>query len=111
MADKLGMFYPLESDDERAIIPGNALLFQHKNAAGTWTRTGHISILLRVDDDAEEFNTVGGNEGNRVKVGNRSRKRSKDLIGFINPFPSVEQQADFERGLIVANSVDKLSTR
>jgi len=121
-----GWFYPLESKEPIALIPGNALLFQHQSN-GHWTRTGHISLIARVGSGVApiaaigapkaqevlgmQFNTFGGNEGNRVKFGIRSDK-SKDLIGFINPFPPDEQPLDFERGIILnARSVENDTTR
>jgi hypothetical protein len=110
-AKKNGWFHPIRTENAAAYIPGNALLWQYKRRDGSWTRTGHISILARVDDDNREYNTVGGNEGNRVKFGKRS-DRSKNLIGFINPFPENEQPHDFERGTLNrAGKVEGSSTR
>jgi hypothetical protein len=103
-AKKEGWFFPLDSKNSRAIIPGNALLFQHKKRSGAWTRTGHIALIARTNKDGRTFNTIGGNEGNRVKFGVRTIQ-SKDLIGFINPFPDDEQPLKYERGTIKAPRV------
>jgi len=103
-ATKAGWFYSLNSDDYRARIPGNALLWQHGN------RTGHVSIIARVSESGDKFNTFGGNEGNRVKFGVRDMN-SRDLAGFINPFGDDEQPKDFERGLVESNKVEGGATR
>jgi len=124
LAEKNGWFYPLDSKDPRAYIPGNAFLIQHKGPKGNWTHTGHIALIARVafggecapnvvspaPSQAMKFNTVAGNEGNRVKFGIRTIK-CKDLVGFINPFPEEEQPLDFERGIIQAQSVERATTR
>jgi len=109
-AEAKGWFYPLDSTDPRARIPGNALLWQHGD------RTGHISLIARVGERSRpagapmQYNTIGGNEGNRVKFGIRD-ERSHGLVGFINPFGPDEQPPDFERGIIAAKSVEGLKTR
>ena len=100
-AEKRGMFYPIESRDPLAHLPGNFLIWQHKTARGAWTKTGHISIeaVIQVwtDGRLRECNTFGGNEGHRWKYGHRlgwvkkggeyAYVESDDLIGTINPFP------------------------
>ena len=104
IATKKGWFYPLRSDDARATIPGNAFIWQHGN------RTGHISLIFAVDESGKHFNTIGGNEGNRVKFGVRDLD-SKDLVGTINPFGPTEQPSDFKRGIVSAKSVESDTTR
>src|SRR3990172_5023580 len=100
-AEKRGMFYPIDSIDPLAHLPGNFLIWQHKTSRGAWTKTGHISIeaMIKVwtDGRLRECNTFGGNEGHRWKYGHRlgwvkkggeyAYVESDDLIGTINPFP------------------------
>jgi len=98
-AEKNGSFYPIDSTDPLAFLPGNALIWQHKNSRGAWTKTGHIAGInipvLWPDGRLKECNTYGGNEGHRLKYGYRrvwvkkngvyTHVSSKDLIGTINP--------------------------
>jgi hypothetical protein len=101
LAEKRGWFYPINSTDPKAFIPGNSFLWQHKTAlGGHWTRTGHISIIVGANPNGWLFYTIGGNEGNRVKLGSRDIRHSADLIGIINPFPPDEQPLDFKRIVI-----------
>jgi len=108
--DQKGWFYPLGSKDPLAYIPGNAFLIQHKGPKGNWTHTGHIGLIARVSEKNDQFNTVAGNEGNRVKFGIRTVK-CRELVGFINPFPEDEQPTGFEHGIIQASNVEGATTR
>jgi len=93
-------------------IPGDAFVMLYRNEAGVLTGTGHIGFVLRVEvagGRAVAINTVEGNAGNRVKVGMRELA-SRDIVGFINPFPAEEQPTDWERGLVSALNVAGGST-
>jgi len=65
--------------------PGDAFVFQFRNAKGDFTGMGHIGLVATVSQDGESFNTVEGNCGNRVKVSLRD-VHSPVLVGFIDFF-------------------------
>ncbi len=94
-------------------IPGDTFLMLYKDKKGNFTGKGHIGFVIRVrvkDGRAVAINTVEGNCGNRVKVGERSLLDT-GIVGFINPFPAHEQPRNWERGLVRAASVRRQSTR
>ena len=106
-SEKHGIYFP---KDDYTPIPGDFMLMQYQKN-GNWTRTGHISMVLsRTDNRSDGFNTIGGNEGNRCKLGLRHYSQGS-LIGFINPYPNNEQPTDFEKGLATKKSVSGDSTR
>jgi len=112
-AKKEGLFVPLAEDGyfDSPVFPGDALLFQHKKPSGAWTRTGHITLVARISRNGKTFNTIGGNEGNRVKFGVRTTK-AKDLVGFIRlPEYEIQLIEKVEKGIIKASDVSKDSTR
>lgn len=45
--------------------------------------SGHAFIVLRVSEDGRRFNTIGGNESQRVKLGLRNISQDT-LLGFVN---------------------------
>jgi len=94
-------------------IPGDAFVMLYRNSSGKLKGTGHIGYVLRVkvqNGRAVAINTVEGNSGNRVKLGKRTLA-SKDIVGFINPFPADEQPTDWESGIVDAAATEKLGTR
>jgi peptidoglycan hydrolase-like protein with peptidoglycan-binding domain len=73
-------------------VPGDlAVWFFDKGA-------GHVSAV--VADSGRHFNTIGGNEGNRVKLGLRDRKREPSLKGFIRLFDD-NPPTSFKRTLLL----------
>lgn len=78
-------------------IPGDAGIMSYGNGSG------HIFLITGVSSDSYHFNTIGGNEGNRVKYGLRN-KSSKSFIGFVNIFGD-SGHTKFTHGVSVAGSV------
>lgn len=64
-------------------IPGDIFIMLYKNASGQLTWSGHTGIVAAVGEGAVEFNTLEGNAGNRVKLGQREVAA---MYGFINPY-------------------------
>lgn len=68
---------------ERIPVPGDLAVWKFSGG------TGHISTV--VASVAEAFNTIGGNEGNRVKLGKRVVAEEPRLAGFIRLFDKVTE--------------------
>lgn len=69
--------------------------------------TGHISVVVAVDpNDRMVVNTVGGNEGDRLKLGLRRLQNEANLVGFINLHGDTKTGLDiqFKRGLFTSGS-------
>lgn len=81
-----------------APVPGDMFVMLYRNSHGNLTGKGHIGFVLGVSADGNQFTTVEGNAGNRVKMGLRSMGEDT-LIGFINPFNDVDQPQQFTRGI------------
>lgn len=92
-AKQFDFFYPLDSTDPKAWIPGNLLMFYHDASSG------HCTTIVTLSEDGVQMNTVGGNEGNRVAFRLRN-KHEHGIVGTINPFPDTEQPLGFERGVV-----------
>ena len=76
--------------------------------------TGHISAVVAVKDGYDELNTVGGNEGNRVKLGYRVVSHEPKLVGFIRLHDYKGKPPEFGMGLFQASnsgSLDPVGTR
>jgi hypothetical protein len=97
-AERKGIFYPAFSKNPRALVPGNIVLWQHKDGNGNWTRLGHAGVVFSVSPGGVLFNTIEGNHGNAVASVVR-RIGERNLIGFVNPYSSNEQVSQFERVL------------
>jgi len=94
-------------------IPGDAFVMLYRNGKDEFTGRGHIGYVLRTKVEsgrATVINTVEGNSGNRVKIGRRKLK-SRDIVGFINPFPPEEQPTGWETGVKRGAKTADLSTR
>lgn len=119
-AEKNGMFFPINTTDPLAFLPGNALLWQHKRG-GRYTRTGHISeqaITHLKNKKFYEGETIGGNEANSVRRRIRKQRHERSLIGFINPLIHIESENLCPEGFIeimskmeLKGSSKKTSTR
>jgi hypothetical protein len=91
-------------------VPGDAFVMLYKSG-GRYTGKGHIGFVYRVSRSAEEFNTVEGNCGNRVKIGKRSLSDAT-IEGFIDFWDDGRSLAgEFERGLVRAGDVSRSGTR
>jgi hypothetical protein len=60
---------------------------------------GHIAMVVAVDATGKQVNTVGGNEGNRVKLGLRTPAREGTLAGYIRVVDDSPPKV-FPRGLL-----------
>ena len=99
--------------DKAVWQPGNLLLWQHQSSNGAWTKTGHVSMIVRIETRnglVTRVNTVGGNEGNRVKFGIRDVWESDDLVAIIDPYTD-GLVLNFEYGLKSGSAVEGDSTR
>lgn len=76
--------------------------------------TGHISAVMATSKSGDIFNTIGGNEANRVKFGTRYKQNEPKFAGFIDLFGDSQSQ-DFLKMLYPDNwdgdSIDPSSTR
>lgn len=73
---KKGKYLPVPGDSAVWCFPGG---------------TGHITTVTARNMDCSKFNSIGGNESNRVKHGLRNVGNEPRLAGFINPFPLTEK--------------------
>lgn len=94
-------------------IPGDAFVVLNRNKAGKLNGRGHIGFVLRVEvvnGVATAIDTVEGNAGNRVKVGNHQVSSAR-IVGFINQFPPEEQPTKWQTGLGKTDRGGSKSTR
>jgi hypothetical protein len=85
----------------------------YRDKTGNLTGRGHIGFVMRVrisGGSASRINTVEGNCGNRVKIGERDLM-DPNIVGFINNFPPEEQPDNWETGLVRAVPVSGATTR
>lgn len=75
--------------------PGDIFIMLYKNAAGQLNGRGHTGIVAAVGEGALLFNTLEGNAGNRVKLGER---KAADMYGFINPYG--DKPSGYKIGLV-----------
>lgn len=82
-------------------VPGDAFVMLYRNSSGSLTGLGHIGLVAAASvADNVAFNTVEGNAGNRVKIGQRSVEQST-LVGYIDLFGDREDvRLKFKRGLL-----------
>lgn len=59
-------------------VPGDLLVWKFSGG------TGHISCCVSTNETGSVVNTIGGNEGNRMKLGLRVIKDEPRLAGYIN---------------------------
>jgi hypothetical protein len=100
-AKKHFYFWPADTDDPKAIIPGNGATIFHTPS------TGHKCTIVAVSPDGQSFITCEGNTGNGVHL--RCRKR-KEFVAFDNLWGPDEQPTGYERYPITGASV-KVSDR
>lgn len=86
-------------------VPGDLAVWQFARGAG------HISGVVASDLTSErKFNTIGGNEGNRVKLGLRVTTEEPQLIGWIDLVgDGPESKNLFVPGLLPAGDTSKLN--
>lgn len=64
--------------DKYSPVPGDMMVWKFSGG------TGHISSVVSTSENGQVFNTIGGNEGNRVKLGIREIMSEPKCVGFIN---------------------------
>jgi hypothetical protein len=89
-------------------VPGDLMVWKFSGG------TGHISAIVSTNLDGSVFNTIGGNEGNRVKLGKRVLADEPRCVGFINlhndlAIPKKWTKSIFESG--AEPKLDDKSTR
>lgn len=57
--------------DKHKPLPGDMGVMLYRNNSGNLTGSGHIFAVTRVSANGQTINTIGGNEGNRLKHGIR----------------------------------------
>lgn len=67
--------------------------------------TGHISAVVGTNANVSVVNTIGGNEGNRVKLGTRTIADEAKCVGFINLFGDSPEQHSWTKELFSAATV------
>jgi hypothetical protein len=75
--------------------PGDLGVTLYRNAAGQLNGTGHVWMLVALGPRAgrgRAYNHLGGNEGNRLKLGLRNTM-DESLFGWINPFGDLDSRA------------------
>lgn len=82
-------------------LPGDLGVILYPNSK---TGAGHIFAIHRVSADGSQFNTFGGNEGNRLKHGLRNRSDGT-IVGWIDLFGDRHfTRANFVPGVIAASA-------
>lgn len=87
-AKSLGMTMSRDS----APAPGDLLVWGFPGGSG------HISVIVAMSPSGKTLNTIGGNEGNRVKLGVRKPYEERHLLGYIRLFD--DAPSNFQRRLI-----------
>jgi hypothetical protein len=75
LARQAGVAFPKASYSP---VPGDFLVWRFADG------TGHISCAVATNLEGSKVNTIGGNEGNRVKLGLRVIEQEPRLAGYIN---------------------------
>jgi uncharacterized protein (TIGR02594 family) len=83
-------------------VPGDLAVWHYAKGAG------HVSVVVAVSPDGRQINTIGGNEGNRVKLGLRTLAREAQMVGFIDLFDD-SPPSDFPRELLSGADATGLS--
>lgn len=100
-AKKQGRFY---AKGTRPPTPGDLAVWAFPGGSG------HVSAVVATDQDGDQINTIGGNEGNRVKLGLRDLNSEPRLVGFIDLFgDSKELSQKFKRGLLKGGEAGSLT--
>jgi hypothetical protein len=87
-------------------IPGDIFLMLYRDADGSLTHRGHAGIVTRVG--TTQIDTAEGNCGNRFALGLRDQST---IAAYLNPYGPDEQPTQWERGVLVGDSVAGASTR
>lgn len=87
-------------------MPGDVVLLDTDGDRGNH---GHAVIVIRVSANGQDFNTVEGNSGQRVRWGMRHMSDPR-IIGWIDSAPE-ELAPTWERGVLDAMELGKAGTR
>lgn len=85
--------------------PGDLMAWRFAKGAG------HISAVVSLNMAGDKMNTIGGNEGNRVKLGLRNLGNEPQLAGFINLFDDMKTSMSFVPELLAQAELDEIDQR
>lgn len=105
-ASKAGLAHPKE---KAAPLPGDFGIMLYRNQSGGLTGSGHIFAVTRVSGTGRQINSIGGNEGNRLKHGLRNVS-DPTIAGWISLYGDSRDSVAFDRGIITAPSAATSST-
>lgn len=77
--------------------PGDQGIMLYRDSRGNLTGRGHTFIVIGVSEDCKSVFTVGGNEGNRVKIGKRPVSQ---IHGYIVLAGDIGSEPEFQRGTV-----------
>jgi peptidoglycan hydrolase-like protein with peptidoglycan-binding domain len=101
LAKKEGRFIP-KGQKGYTPTPGDLAVWSFPKGAG------HVSVVVATDENGTKINTIGGNEGNRVKLGLRTLASESSLVGFIRLFDDSPPK-DFKKELLKASDSSQMS--
>lgn len=90
-----GIAYP---KDEYSPVPGDLLVWRFSGG------TGHISCCVSSNEAGSVVNTIGGNEGNRMKLGTRVIEDEPRLAGYINLHGDASILKKWEKRIFTSSS-------
>lgn len=88
---------------DRLPLPGDLCVWHFARGAG------HISVFVASDRKCSKMNTIGGNEGNRVKLGLRTLSQEPQFVGFISTFDERLGEKDVVRELVATGKAAALT--
>jgi len=91
--------------NEYSPVPGDFLVWRFADG------TGHISCAVSTNMNADKINTIGGNEGNRVKLGLRTVAAEPRLAGYINLHGDVKQAKSWTKTLFSSEKDSPFNSR
>lgn len=84
---------------QRDPVPGDVFVILYRNHEGDLTGAGHVGLVAATSKDGQQFCTLEGNAGNRVKAGLRSCPANL-LVGFVDLFGDHQEAREhYRRGL------------
>jgi hypothetical protein len=101
LAKKEGRFIP-KGEKNYIPTPGDLVVWSFPKGFG------HVSVVVATNEDGTKINTIGGNEGNRVKLGLRTVTREPSLVGFIRLFDDSPPK-DFKKELLKVSDSGQIS--
>lgn len=101
-AKAAGIAIPKEQGEP---LPGDLAIMLYRNQSGNLTGSGHIFAATRTSENGQRMNTIGGNEGNRLKHGHREVSQPT-IVGWIDLHGDNRDKVarEMERGVISASA-------